>query len=80
MSFIYCHEGRGSRWYYRQDEGGSAFTRDRESAYHFATKEAAWEHCRRRRKSEHWRGCGGRWIVITLPKDLQSKGVAQEKP
>ena len=75
MSYIYCHESpRTGRWYYHERPGfrecapgsSSSFARGKATAYRFATKEEAWEHCRKRRKGDHWSGSSGKWIVIRL--------------
>jgi hypothetical protein len=81
VSFIYCHESpRSGRWFYCETPGfracapgsSSSFGRDKSKAYRFATKEEAWEHCRKRRKGDHWRGRPyGKWIVIRV-KDAPS--------
>lgn len=76
MSFIYCTEDKYGRWFYIEyaNGGGSAFSRERARAHHFATKDEAWAHCRKRRKGSHWSGPGPRkWFVITV-KDTPSEG------
>jgi hypothetical protein len=80
VSFVYCTEDKRGRWFYIEypDGGGNAFSRDRSRAHHFATKGAAWEHCRKRRRGTHWSGSGPRkWIVITV-RDLPAPRNAQE--
>ena len=78
MGFIYCTEDRrDERWYYQESAGfreglvgsSSGFSRDKSTAYRFATKDEAWEHCRKRRRGGHWH-VGGKWIVIkqAVPK------------
>ncbi len=74
VSFIYCNEDKYGRWYYQESVGfrekvpgsSSSFTRDKARAYHFATREEAWAHCRERRRGsqQHWES--RKWITIRV--------------